>query len=626
PHRVQLIRAGICGYSTNTEEKIEIPKRIPRGPTDILRALGSTVGRDPTAPHYKYHDDPYLIPMSNSGKRTFAMAQEAGRKAAHWIRREHADLFQHKEADPPIEAFMPPMIYNEQSEVVVDDLQTLVNTAQVSDAKLVYKLLKQKNVEITPDLEQSLLELLCYQNCEDGVSEEFIEERWFKQSKKAREKVRKTWKDDDLAEEIFVSMENKTPEAYSAIIQGMVKYYQVDRAWQLFEEAQQKNLTLNTNTFNALICVSDFIKEDFEMRWNLVTNLLVQMKDSKLKPNLGTLNAVLQSLSTMGSSISARQNTLKTLAEFKNLGIEPSLASWYFVIMTFCKEQNKEHTIRDLRDINFFMSAMDISRHHLRDVNLAERVNKLLHHGDNYNLIGDSYKESIYFRHYFALLCTNLPIEEFMAETYEKLVPHIYVPEPGIMEEVLKQVDANGAVEYIPKLWSDMVVFEHTYRENLIESILNIMANNEQLVNSELNERFAYIAWDIYNRIENQDENRISKLNFTGDLLGKIMTLLLRNNEFDKAWTVMEKLDKDQQKIAGVPKLEALARFVDQCIEQKAPSKAITCIQYCSDCGFPEANILASKLNDKLTLDENFLGRLSKIVGDVTFGKIKESA
>lgn len=56
-------------------------------------ALSSTVGRDPTAAHYKYHDDPYLIPTSNVGKRTFAMAQESGRKAAQWIREQHRDLF-----------------------------------------------------------------------------------------------------------------------------------------------------------------------------------------------------------------------------------------------------------------------------------------------------------------------------------------------------------------------------------------------------------------------------------------------------------------------------------------------------------------------------------------------------
>lgn len=75
-------------------KRIVLPKRIKRGPTDILRALANTVGADPTAAHYKYHDDPYLTPYSESNKQTFALAQESGRKTARWIKNEHADLFQ----------------------------------------------------------------------------------------------------------------------------------------------------------------------------------------------------------------------------------------------------------------------------------------------------------------------------------------------------------------------------------------------------------------------------------------------------------------------------------------------------------------------------------------------------
>jgi hypothetical protein len=40
--------------SAGIEEEIVIPTRIERGPTDILRALASTVGTDFTAPHYRY--------------------------------------------------------------------------------------------------------------------------------------------------------------------------------------------------------------------------------------------------------------------------------------------------------------------------------------------------------------------------------------------------------------------------------------------------------------------------------------------------------------------------------------------------------------------------------------------
>lgn len=181
-------------YSTNAEERIEIPREIPRGPTDILRALESTITRDPTAAHYKYHDDPYLIPMSNVGKRAFAMAQEAGRKAAQWVRKENPHLFNHREADPIIEKFLPRVVYNEDSEVTEDDLKKVIKDAQVSDAKIIYRSLKKKGQPISKEMEQSLLEFLCYFNSEDTLDEEFIEERWFRLSSTRKERSRKTWK------------------------------------------------------------------------------------------------------------------------------------------------------------------------------------------------------------------------------------------------------------------------------------------------------------------------------------------------------------------------------------------------------------------------------------------------
>lgn len=185
---------GRCLFSTKVDEQIKIPNRIPRGPTDILRALESTVSRDPTATHFKYHDDPFLIPMSNVGKRTFAMAQESGRKAAHWIRKEHPDLFNHRECDPPIKAFFPRVTFDENSDITEDDLKNVINDVQVAEAISVYNLCKNNNVEITPETQQSLLELLCYYNSEDTLDEEFIEERWFRQSSKLKEKQRKIWK------------------------------------------------------------------------------------------------------------------------------------------------------------------------------------------------------------------------------------------------------------------------------------------------------------------------------------------------------------------------------------------------------------------------------------------------
>lgn len=69
----------------------------------VFQAISSTIQRDPTAAHYKYHDDPYLIPVSNFQKRAYALSQESGRKSAQWILNQHPNLFNHKVAFPPIE-------------------------------------------------------------------------------------------------------------------------------------------------------------------------------------------------------------------------------------------------------------------------------------------------------------------------------------------------------------------------------------------------------------------------------------------------------------------------------------------------------------------------------------------
>lgn len=99
-----------------------------------------------------------------------------------------------------------------------------------------------------------------------------------------------------------------------------------------------------------------------------------------------------------------------------------------------------------------------------------------------------------------------------MDQVYNLLVPNIYVPEPSVMDEVIKQVDLNGALNHIPRLWSDMIIFDHTTRQNLIETIVNTMFDNQADQESELTKSFANVAWDIHSRILEQNESRARKV------------------------------------------------------------------------------------------------------------------
>lgn len=518
----------------------------------------------------------------------------------------------------------------------------MIENSQVTDAILVYSLLANNNVEIPNDLKQSMLEFVCFYNCEEPLEEDMIEERWFRQSQRLKERPRKTWQDHDLAEKLYQEIEPKNAKTYSCMIRGMCKYYQVEKAWAIFQDCLSKNVKLDVEAFNSILNVTTAIKESAELRWKFIVDLLTQMKQSGIAPNLGTLNACLNTISNMGVRM-AKDYATQILSEFKNIGIEPSLGSYYYVLQTFCGNrgpvshvlvdilneiEGKEFEIRDIKDTNFFVTAMDVCRNHLFDLDLAKRVNALLHHGENYNLIGDSYRESIYYRNYFMLLVQSEPIEKFMTDYYHILVPHVYIPEPVVMEEILKIVEVTASIENIPILWSHMIVFEQMNRENLLGILLRIMIQNKPdptvKTQEKLHEQFGAIAWDMWAKIEEKNETRSKPMIWSGKLLSDILTLLCQVEEFDKASTIMNKLSADQQKVLGEPDFVAMEEFVNLCILKKEPTKAIQCVQYCTEIGFNECRDLAKKICNGFTLDENHLKRLAYFVGSDVIEEVEQ--
>lgn len=534
--------------------------------------------------------------------------------------------------DPPIEAFIPTKMYTEESTVEIKDLEKLIQNSEVEDAILVYTLLQKSNAEISSELKQSFFEMICFYNCEEPLDEDLIEERWFRQSERGKERYKNTWKEGGLAEKMFSEIEVKDTKAYSTIIRGMCKFYQVEKAYSLFNDALAKNITVDVESYNSLLNCVNFLKESTELRWELVLELLNTMKSQNVDPNLGTLNSCLNAVRLMGGK-SIREYCVTILSEFKRLNIEPSLTSWTFVLHTFCRErgpvshvlidimkeiEGKEFQIQDIRDTQFFTTAMDVARNHLNDKNLARRIDDLLHLGDNYNLIGDSFKESVYYRNYFMVIMANEPFEVFM-ETYYTLVPNVYVPEPAVMEEILKNVEVNGAIEHLPLFWSNMVQFDHVTRESLLVLIAKIMAENAPSpsipTHKDLTEKFAVAAYDMFSKVEERNETRVKSIVWTGKLLSDLLHLIGRNEDFQKANEVFEKLYQQQNEILGEPEFSALKQFVDLCIAKKEPTPAIRCLQLCSDVGFPEAKEMAKDIVKGFTLDGNYLRKVIQVVG-----------
>ncbi|KFM57482.1 Protein PTCD3-like protein, mitochondrial, partial [Stegodyphus mimosarum] len=53
-------------------------------------------------------------------------------------------------------------------------------------------------------------------------------------------------------------------------------------------------------------------------------------------------------------------------------------------------------------------------------------------------------------------------------EVYEKYVPNTYTPEPSVTLSILQAIHFSGAYKYLPRLASDVLVFEQSDRENIL--------------------------------------------------------------------------------------------------------------------------------------------------------------
>lgn len=619
---------------SSEKQEIEIPRRIHRGPTDILKALASTVQRDFTAPHYKYHDDPFFIPASNVAKRTYALAKESGRKAAKFFLDKYPDSFLHDPAEPRIEAFNPQKKYTAETEVEESDLVACIEKVDLDSAVIVYQNLKTKGTPISQDAVQSFLELLCFYNCKQPLDEDLTEERWQRQV--APRETRKSWNDGGLAEQVFNSMENKDAKAYAALIQGMAKHYQVDKAYEMFQEMLSKGMTPPVDVYNSLLGVVPFLRESYDSRWELARELMQGIERSGLRPNITTMNAALEIVSRFGASPTARKYALQVFSEMKYLDIEPSLASYYYLLVIFCKTrgarsnilhsimkeiENKSFEMRDPKDVFFFVSAMDVCHSHLLDKDLAYKVHELLNYGNNYNMIGDSFKESIYYQHFFKLLCSTENIDVFF-DMYNKYIPNIYTPEPSVVCEIIEAIDLNDAIHYVPQLWTDIVLFNHHERTNVVKAMLQVMAKAKRP--AEIQTQLAFIATDINERCDTPNPmRRTQPIEWTGQMFGDMMTVFLNTRDrLRDAWSIVQKLDKEQHRILGYPSQECLKKFCQAALNKREEEMAFFCARYAADIGFTDVgehlrqeenfNKLSDKLKEQLKdlLDTTVLGSL----------------
>ncbi|XP_042274042.1 pentatricopeptide repeat domain-containing protein 3, mitochondrial [Thunnus maccoyii] len=577
-------------------ETIVIPRKKTWSKEAVLEALASTVSRDPTAYPYQFQDDPYLSPRTSAEFKLYSLSQESGRSAAKYFVNNNPRFFTKDFAEPHIPCLMPDTVSLLLEEVSEEALKERISLRKVTAAVDMYDQLLQAGTAVSMETSHDLLDLICLYCDRDPVQEgepqtEDTEESG-EEVKRRRGRVRRatdflksTWKENNNAERIFSLLPERDTRCYSALIRGMVKHGAYAKAFSTYTDMLNNRLTADVHIFNALISAAPEVRDTYNEKWDLITELLTQMSQQKVQPNLLTFNSVLKALRRCGSL--AKTQTLHTLSEMKALGIAPSLASYNHILAVFYKAASSgqsnadvlqevmaelagtSFTCQDPDDVLFFCSAMRICLDS-KDLELGYKVQSLVEVGDNWRMLGDSYQQSIYYGRFFNLLCMMEHID-MVLKWYRKLIPSLYYPNSQGVRDLLRALDTDSRLDLLPSVWKDIRSLGHDNKPDLIEELLTLMARDKH--SPEVQESFAVCALDVKSAYE---VNRMRPgLEWSASSLSHITSLLLRANKIQQAWEMLQLFKTNNR----VPFDELLEDFLSACRSDGSPQRAVELVQ-----------------------------------------------
>ncbi|XP_060043287.1 small ribosomal subunit protein mS39 [Erinaceus europaeus] len=616
-------------------EEVVIPKKKTWDKVAVLQALASTVNRDTTAVPYAYQDDPYLIPTTSAESRSFLLAKKSGENAAKFIINSYPKYFQKDVAEPHIPCLMPEYFEPQIEDVSEAALKERIKLKKVKASVDMFDQLLQAGTTVSLETANSLLDLLCYYGNQEPSAthfqseqpeelEEATEEN-YEETKKKTGPV--TWRTKNNAERIFALMPEKNAHSYCTMIRGMVKHRAPAQALNLYTELLNNRFRADVYTFNALIEATTLLSDEkFEEKWNNILELLKQMVAQKVKPNLQTFNTILKCLRKFYAF--GKYPALQTLREMKAIGIEPSLATYHYLINVFYQQESpsnasslliydiinelkgKKFTPKDTEDDMFFQSAMRVCSS-LRDLELAYEVHDILNTGENWKFIGPYQRRNFYFSKFFNLLCLMEQIDVTL-KWYKDLIPSVFFPHSKSLIELLQALDVANRLEMIPQIWKDSKEYGHTYRNNLKEEILMLMARDQHP--PELQVAFADCAADIKSTYESQDATQpVDTMSAT--TLNYIAVLFLRGGRKQEAWKMLGLFRKYNK----IPRNELLKEFMKNAKASNSPSDAIEIVKLANAFSLPISEHLSQTVMSGFAISQEqkkALGNLTALTSD----------
>uniref|UniRef100_A0A673CKH1 Small ribosomal subunit protein mS39 n=1 Tax=Sphaeramia orbicularis TaxID=375764 RepID=A0A673CKH1_9TELE len=522
--------------------------------------------RDPTAYRYQFQDDPFLSPRTSSEFTLFSLSQESGRSAAKFFINNNPKLFTKDFAEPHIPCLMPETVSLLLEEVSEEALKERIHLRRVTAAVDMYDQLLQAGTAVSMETTHDLLDLIalyCDRNpAEDGGPQTESSESG-EEAKKKKGRFRQasyflnaTWKENNNAERIFNLLSEKDTRCYAALIRGMVRHGAYARAFSLYTDMLNNRITGDIHIFNALISAASEVREQYNERWDLITELLKQMNQQKIQPTLQTFNSVLKALRRCG--FLAKTQALHTLSEMKALGIGSSGPGNVDILQEIMSEiSGMSFTCQDPDDDN-------------KDLELGYKVHALVEVGENRRLVGDPYQQSIYYGRFFNLLCM-MEHADVVLKWYKRLIPSLYYPNTQGLKDLLQTLDTESRLDLIPTIWKDIRSLGHENKSGLVEEVLSLMARDKH--SPEVQELFAQCALDI--KTVYTGEGGWSRLEWTPAALSYIASLLLRTDKTQQAWEILQLFKTNNR----VPSAELLEDFLLACHSSGSSQRAVELVQ-----------------------------------------------
>ncbi|XP_077388928.1 small ribosomal subunit protein mS39 isoform X2 [Festucalex cinctus] len=580
----------------DASEPITIPRKKIWGKESVLEALAMTVQRDPTTYPYQFQDDPFLSPRTTNEFKLYSLSQESGRSAAKYFVNNYPKFFTKDFAEPHIPCLMPDAVSLRLEEVSEEALKERISLRKVKAAVDMYDQLLQAGTSVSMETTHNLLDLICLFCDRDPVQEDGTQtddmEEFGRDLRKRKGKVYRasdllnfTWRENNNAERIFNLLPERDTRCYSALIRGMVKHGAYAKAFSTYTDLLNSRLTADVHIFNALISAVPEVRDKYTDRWDLIVEILNQMNQQKIQPNLQTFNNVLKVLRRCGSI--ARALALHTLREMAALQIAPSLATFDHVLAIFYKAAKsgqgdvntlqgvmselagKSFTCQDPGDVMFFSTAMRICQDY-KELDLGYKIQNLVNVGENWRLLGDSYQKSTYYARFFNLLCLMEHIDVVL-KWYKEIVPSLHYLNSQGLRSLLQALDTDSRLDMLPSIWKDICSLGHDNRPELVEELLTLMARDNH--SPEVQESFAVCALDIKSAFDGSKSR--ANLEWGNTTLSNVTSLLLRANKIQEAWKMLQ-LFKEKNR---VPSDVLFEEFLSACRREGSAQRAVKLVQ-----------------------------------------------